>query len=245
LNVFSAANALPGVYLYPLVWPADTLNSREAQMFVSDDFPKFKYGNTITDVDPQWVDPKIYEHEANFILWTKPASYVHALGQPAGNYPAATEWAQWWWIPSGDISDNSVWPVFNGVYTNKQTLKGSIEINVPLGDLNWFPEAKAAWEANKAAIQAHIKNGNETQISIGYLQIGVSNVNTLGQSAYIANDMLKFKGYDKAVNVEVYSILGKKVISANNITEVNVSELAKGVYMVRVNNEKQAYKVMK
>jgi len=474
LNVFSAANALPGVYLYPLVWPADTLNSREAQMFVSDDFPKFKYGNTITDVDPQWVDAKIYEHEANFILWTKPASYIHALGQPAGNYPAATEWAQWWWIPSGDISDNSVWPVFNGVYTNEQTLKGSIEKNVPLGDLNWFPEAKTAWEAKKAAIQTHIKNGNEFQINIGYMQepaptavlkkvvgtpeidgtvdafwadvpansitrsfvgetptigaagttywkavwndqgvyvlvnvnddvfspwwagatpgeawwydqpevymdvnavlkdgdgpggepwtgsvaghhqfapkpieaeigggtplttgsngstfafkvanpayvteyfvpftklldkdgaavnkagvigfdvyvidndvtatsgrkravwsnegvinesynnmddcgtitlgsetvtiVGVSNVNALGQSAYIANDMLKFKGYDKAVNVEVYSILGQKVISAKNITEVNVSELAKGVYMVRVNDGKHVYKVMK
>ncbi len=94
----------------------------------------------------QWTDATIYDHEANFIEWASPANYIHALGQPSENYPPATEWPQYWWIPSGDLSHNSVWPVFDGTYTNEQTLKGSIEKNVPLGDLNWWPEAKAAWE---------------------------------------------------------------------------------------------------
>ncbi len=84
------------------------------------------------------------------------------------NYPPATEWAQYWWIPSGDLSDNSVWPLFDGTYTNEQYLKGSIERNVPLGDLNWWPEAKAAWELKKADVWAHIQAGNESQIDIGY-----------------------------------------------------------------------------
>ena len=170
MNAFCAEQnpKLPGVYLYPLVWPRDTLTSREAQMFGSTDFPNFKYGNTIEDVDPQWTDQAIYEHETLFIEWASPANYVHALGQPSANYPPATEWAQYLWIPSGDLSDNSVWPLFDGTYTNEQYLKGSIERNVPLGDLNWWPEAKAAWELKKADVWAHIQAGNESQIDIGY-----------------------------------------------------------------------------
>jgi hypothetical protein len=170
MNIFCKEQnpPLPGVYLYPLVWPRDTLTSREAQMFGSTDFPKFKFGNYIADVDPQWNDATIYDHEALFIEWASPANYVHALGQPSSNYPPATEWAQYWWIPSGDLSDNSVWPLFDGTYTNEQYLKGSIERNVPLGDLNWWPEAKAAWELKKADVWAHIQAGNTNQIDIGY-----------------------------------------------------------------------------
>jgi hypothetical protein len=141
LNIFAKSKNIPNVYLFPLVWPKDTLSCREAQMFNSTNYPNFKYGNTITNVDPQWTDAKIYAHEANFVKWTKPASYIHALAQPSTAYPAPTEWAQYWWIPSEDISNNSVWPVFNGKYTNPQTLTGSIE-NLPLGDLNWFPASK-------------------------------------------------------------------------------------------------------
>jgi hypothetical protein len=172
MNAFCAEQnpKLPGVYLYPMVWPRDTLTSREAQMFGSTDFPKFKYGHEIEDVDPQWNDATIYDHETDFIAWASPANYVHALGQPPANYPPATEWAQYWWIPSGDLSDNSVWPVFDGTYANEQYMKGSIELNVPLGDLNWWPEAKTAWEAKKADVWAHIQAGNTEQIDIGYGQ---------------------------------------------------------------------------
>jgi hypothetical protein len=170
MNIFCKEQdpPLPGVYLYPLVWPRDTLNSREAQMFGSTDFPKFKFGNYIADVDPQWTDPAIYEHETMFVEWASPSNYIHALGQPPANYPPATEWAQYWWVPSGDIAINDVWPVFDGTYTNEQYLKGSIERNVPLGDLNWWPEAKAAWELKKADVWAHIQAGNTDQIDIGY-----------------------------------------------------------------------------
>jgi hypothetical protein len=235
LNEFSAANGLPGVYLYPLVWPADTLNSREAQMFASDDFPNFKYGNTITDVDPQWEDATIYDHEANFIEWSRPASYIHALGQPAGDYPPATEWAQWWWIPSGDLSDNSVWPVFNGKYTNPETLTGSIEKNIPLGDLNWFPDAKEAWEANYDAIWAHMKAGNETQIDISYFPSAVQNAKAEALSVYPnpAQDVIMVKG-GKMADITIMNVIGRTIRSAQNVSQVNVSDLANGIYFVTV-----------
>ena len=237
LNAFAATQqpALPGVYLYPLVWPADTVNSREAQMFVSNDFPNFKYGNTITNVDPEWNDAKIYEHEANFILWSKPASYIHALGQNPANYPPATEWPQWHWIPSGDISNNSVWPVFDGTYKNSQTLKGSIEKNIPLGDLNWYPEAKTAWEANKAAIWAHIKSGNESQIDIGYFP--ASNPVVMKEALEVypnpASDIIRLKGASNA-NITISTIDGRTIKSVMNASQINVEDIKAGLYFITI-----------
>lgn len=234
LNIFSAARGLPSVYLFPLVWPADTTNCREAQMFVSDDFPHFKYGNTITNVDPQWNDASIYDNEANFIAWTSPASYIHALGQPSENYPPATEWAQYWWIPSGDLSDNSVWPVFDGTYTNRETLKGSIEINIPLGDLNWYPEAKSAWEANLPAIRSHINAGNEEQIDIGYTPTAIKESLSSDILSVFPNpvtDKLTVKGNVNAT-ITIRSIDGRIMKSAMNVSSIDVSEIPNGIYIV-------------
>ena len=100
-----------------------------------------------------------------------------------------------------------------------------------------------------------IRIANDQKYSIGYDQISIASTfqfpTSVGitksspQLAYITNDVLRFKGYNSAVNVEVYSILGQKVFVAKNINKVNVSSLKKGIYLVRVNNGKQAYKVIK
>ena len=73
--------------------------------------------------------------------------------------------------------------------------------------------------------------------------VGITKTST--QFAYIAQNVLRFKGYSSAVDVEVYSILGQKVRSAKNINELDVSSLRNGIYMVRVNGGKQAFKVIK
>ncbi|TSA31836.1 MAG: T9SS C-terminal target domain-containing protein [Porphyromonadaceae bacterium] len=239
LNIFSKANGLPGVYLFPLVWPRDTVNSREAQMFGSTDFPKFKYGNTITDVDPQWTDTRIYVNETNFIKWTRPASYIHALGQPAGNYPPATAWDQWWWIPSGDLSNNSVWPVFDGTYHNARTLTGSLEKNVPLGDLNWYPAAKAAWTEHQSEIWAHIKAGNTDQIDIGYNPASVPNemLESLSVFPNPAKTVLNIKGAENA-DVMIVTIDGRVVLNVKHVSKVNISDLPSGMYFVTITEGK-------
>lgn len=230
LNAFAQTKQLPKVYLFPLVWSKDSLNCREAQMFNSTDFPKFKYGNTITDIDPQWNDPKIYEHEANFIKWTKPANYIHAMGQPSTNYPPASQWTQYWWIPSGDISTNSVWPVFNGKYSNPQTLIGSIE-NLPLGDLNWFPESKAIWQSKKAIIDAHIKAGNTSKINL----TGISEFKDQSIAIYPnpAKSEILIKGVQNA-EVTIMSLDGRALKAVKNVTKVNVSDIANGSYLISI-----------
>lgn len=230
LNNFAKTKNIPNVYLFPLVWSKDSVNCREAQMFNSSNYPGFKYGNTITDIDPAWIDTRIYDNETKFISWTRPASYIHALSQPSGNYPPATEWSQYWWIPSGDISNNSVWPVFNGKYTNPQTLTGSIE-NLPLGDLNWFPASKSVWLSNKSAIEAHIKAGNTFKINL----TGVKNTEYKENGFYPnpAKNIISIVG-SQNVTVSILNLNGAVLKSVSNVSQVNVSDLANGCYLVKI-----------
>ncbi len=51
----------------------------------------------------------------------------------------------------------NIWPLpENFSYTNQQLMAGGTD-GLPLGDLNWFPEAKATYEANKAEFVAEIE----------------------------------------------------------------------------------------
>jgi len=153
------------LYLMPLLYGEEMIStSRETQMFANNVmFPNWKYSNTLTDIDPQWEDTRIYTHSNNFVEWTDPATQIHALNMPSGNFPPASQWKQWHWDLDGDPSFNEAWPVFNGRYTNPTLLTASIE-GLPLGDLNWFPQAKAKWVANKAQIDAHLRATNEEKI---------------------------------------------------------------------------------
>jgi hypothetical protein len=230
MNVWAAANAKPLGYLYDLTWSKDSVNCREAQMFNSTGFPKFKYGNTLRDIDPQWVESKIYEHGTKMIAWTRPASFIHGYGRAATDFPATSLWAQYWWIPSGDISNNSVWPLFNGVYTNPQTLTGSIE-NLPLGDLNWFPTQKALWLSKKPQIEAHIKAGNTAKINL----TAISEIHQQSTIIYPnpAKNEIHIKGAQNA-DVTIMSLDGRTLKFVKNTTMVNISDIANGSYIITV-----------
>jgi hypothetical protein len=174
LNAVNAADGVVPLTYMPLVWDATynetnpdvKFRSRETILFANKtDFPKWNYGNTIDNINPQFEDPKIYQHSNNFVLWTDPASRVHAMGKDPLSVPPVTSWAKWHWDEDGDPGNNVAWPVFNGKYTNPQLLTGSIE-SLPLGDLNWFPAEKAIWLANKPAIEAHIAAGNTGKIAM-------------------------------------------------------------------------------
>jgi hypothetical protein len=89
-----------------------------------------------------------------------------------------------------------------------------------------------------------------SMIGAGQLTLSLDNTalnidRASSRSAYISNSTLKFKGYDNAVDVEIYSILGQKMLTAKKVSELNISDLQKGIYMVRVNNGKQVFKVIK
>ena len=49
------------------------------------------------------------------------------------------------------------------------------------------------------------------------------------------------KGYDKSLNFQIYSLLGKKVFEVNNVTPkttVNLSQFSAGVYMFQIRDNK-------
>jgi len=167
LNAKGKGDGKTWIYFMPLIWPEDSAGiCRETAMFMDNvSFPKWKYGNTMTDQDPAWADQRIYANSDAFVNWTYFATQIHAMGYASDLFPPASEWPKWHWDLDGDPSINSAWPAFNGVYTNPELLKASIE-ELPLGDLNWFPASKALWEANKGAIEAHIKAGNEGRIHL-------------------------------------------------------------------------------
>jgi len=63
------------------------------------------------------------------------------------------------------------------------------------------------------------------------------------KSAFIYDNILKFKGYDSPVNVDIYSVVGQKVKSATNVSTLSVADLNNGLYIVKVGDD--VFKVMK
>ncbi|NOR74340.1 MAG: T9SS type A sorting domain-containing protein [Draconibacterium sp.] len=236
LNVKAIEFEKAQMYYMPLLWPEDSMNAqpghlpRETFLFANDEaFPDWKFGNYTENIDPQWVDQKIYENSAKFVEWTYPASLMHALGVPDTEYPPTSEWTDWHWNPDGDHTINDAWPIFNGVYTNPELLKASIE-NLPLGDLNWYPESMAKWEADKDAIDAHIHAGIEGKFVLTAVE---SQMETGSFRMYPnpAQNELNFDVYGEN-EILIRSIDGRTIMSVYNVSRINISDLNSGMYLV-------------
>ncbi len=238
LNVIAVDSGKPVVNYMPLLWPVDSINAinpnnipRETVLFADDvDFPNWKEGNNKYNLDPQFEDTRIYEHSDKFVEWTRPASLIHALGFPSDRFPPASQWAQYWWDLDGDPSINEAWPVFNGKYTNPELLKASIE-NLPLGDLNWFPEAKAKWASQKDDIDAHIHAGNEGKFIFTGIKSDLE-VNRFSVNIFPNPVSNQFK-LSKVVDVVTVSdIAGRQLRKLINTDIVSVKDLKTGIYFV-------------
>lgn len=255
LNVIQNSDGSPELVYMDLLYgeennetnPDVNLRSRETILFANDtDFPNWKFGNEFKDIDPQFEDAEIYTHSDNFVLWTNPATQIHAMGKSPDDFPNSTEWPSWHWDPDGDKGNNATWPVFNGVYTNSELLTASIE-GLPLGDLNWFMDKKVIWEENKEMIDAHIHAGNTEKIS----ELGIEDGFGIGDfpsKCYpnpvvngIANIEFSIPSVSH-VSVKVFNISGqlvetlldeKKSKGEVNV-ELNTNQLGNGVYFYSI-----------
>ena len=260
LNVVNVSDGVAPLTFMPLIWdstynetnPNVNFRSRETILFKNKiDFPKWNYGNEYNDVDPLFEDPKIYEHSNNFVLWTDPATRIHAMGKAPSSVPPVTTWAKWHWDEDGDPGNNVAWPVFNGKYTNPELLTGSIE-NLPLGDLNWFPAEKAIWLANKAAIEAHIAAGNTNKID---MVLGVKIFDNLGKYGFTyapnpVKDRIQLSANKEIKEMTLYNLLGQKLmrVSLNSTNaSVDISKLKTGTYIIKVSidDAEEAFKIVK
>lgn len=261
------------VNLHPLIWDGNTdpklgadpaeafAASREGHLFnhannTNTDFPMWKYGNVSYDVDPGWNQQLIYDNSAKLVEWQRPASFIHSQGQSAGNYPPPTEWAQWHWDPDGDVAINDTWPLIDGTYTNAELLTGSVA-NLPLGDLNWFPEKKAMWEMYKDEIFAHMKAGNTEK----WGNIGVGPVVEAGSFSKVYpnpmshTSMLEFTLDTPAqVKVSIYNSLGQEVrnvlnemrSSGTHTITIDRGDLKHGLYFysIKAGNKAETQKLL-
>lgn len=113
---------------------APWMNSRTEAMFADD------------ATWPHLVHGTLYEEEINFASeGTDKDLMVQYL---TDIYGGAQEGADWMWDPDGDPV-LITWPVEEDLSYDNTNLLTAAFGGVPLGDLNWFPVEKAAWQAMK------------------------------------------------------------------------------------------------
>ena len=77
---------------------------------------------------------------------------------------------------------------------------------------------------------------DNTAPALGTTNFGYAN-NTISLYPNPANDVLNVSSSNKISKIEVYDLLGRKVASKNNASDVNVAALGKGAYIVKVVKE--------
>lgn len=245
-------------YLLHLIPPAEMADSsREARIFADDaNFPNFKAGNNIEDqpnTNPMFNDQMIYQLTDSAIVWAK-YSAQNFWGFSPGSYPSPENWPYYYYQKDAELGNPTTWPRFDGSYTNSQLLSASIE-KLPLGDLNWFPDKKAIWEANKDDVMEHILNLNESQIDVTSIRrdnhqipnkfdLSQNYPNPFNPSTEIKYSITK----QGKVSLEVYNLLGQKVATIVNETQnpgnytinFDASKLASGVYVYRIQSDNRS-----
>ena len=110
-----------------------------------------------------------------------------------------------------------------------------------MGDLNWFPEAKAKWLANQDLVAAHILSLNEDQITIVGIDESKNTTDAAAFSVYPnpVKDIITVNSVDEMSSLKIYSITGIIYRNIDMTSKANrnidISELADGVYLLKVN----------
>ncbi|MHB8578863.1 MAG: T9SS type A sorting domain-containing protein [Ignavibacteriaceae bacterium] len=248
---------IPPAYFMELGYPKDSARVNQvAGMYNTPQFPYFKFGNYWSNsmnpksiTDPQWTDSKFYTIEDSLYLWTLPAAELNTWGFSAASVnPQPSQIGNWFWLPDTNYGNPVTWPRVNASYKNSTMLTASIE-GLPLGDLNWFPAAKAIWQKNQATVMAHILNENTSVINITSVKqennqtptnfaLSQNYPNPFNPSTEIKYSIAK----SGIVTLKVYNLLGQEVAtlvnqeqkSGNYVVNFDASKLASGVYMYRI-----------
>ncbi|MFP4288231.1 MAG: T9SS type A sorting domain-containing protein [Bacteroidales bacterium] len=102
------------------------------------------------------------------------------------------------------------------------------------------------WGADKNNGYASNYYSGHVTISSEYVgDVNVSEIISQENGAYVYNGILHVRGSEAASMVEVYNVLGAKVKEAQNVRQLPLNDLNNGIYIVRINGERNAFKVIK
>jgi len=257
------------LYLIPMLWEDDTPigytggievvspsdSSRENRILADDvNWPYMKYGNNWYDKDPVFTDMQIYSSNDSmimnlmgwygFVIWREHETFNST---PSYKYEVDR------WAGTDPEDFPVVWPRFDGTYSNEELLTASIE-GLPLGDLNWFPEAKARWMAEKSQIEDHILALNEERYELGP-GLGLQDVSSSATFSVYPNparNVLHLASDVELQTASVFDIAGKLVkevrINGEFSSTLELSDMNSGLYILNiktVSGESHSFKVMK
>jgi hypothetical protein len=196
------------------------------------------YGKTAT---PEWENVteviEIYEDQYEFSFWNK-------AGDGTQRVVIAMDFAKALSYPA---SPDNIGPAHPKVaFQEGDVVILDIKTNAYLGDMTSANRLEHFWAADRNNGYSHIYyNGLVTVSSEIISTVNVQYIDRINQQpkAYVYNGMLHVRGSD-AVNLEVYNVLGAKVKAADNVRELSLHDLKKGIYFVRINNER-AIKVIR
>jgi hypothetical protein len=108
---------------------------------------------------------------------------------------------------------------------------------LPLGDLNWFADKKAKWEAEKDAIMAHILALNEDQYAIPTGIKPVTNESIFGAFPNPGDNAITIRSSVELKSVRFFDVAGKlmKTIEMQNsfTKNIDIADFNKGVYILK------------
>ena len=215
-------------------------NERTQAMFNDrETYPLFTWGRWYENGDPgfaqmpdmidgllRWAHASVHDTPANSELMPK----LRSAGNQAG-LDISEDYDTWNWITFD-------WPVIVDLsYSNPEYLSGGYN-GTPVGDLNWFPEQKEAWLANRDAEYDAIENAldnGETLVSVvdlGGRLPGALNLRQNYPNPFVAGEVtnIAFEVSQAGnVSISVYDALGRQVTTLVN------ENLAAGNYSVEWN----------
>ena len=141
-----------------------------------------------------------------------------------------------------------IWPLVEDLSYTNEDLKTAAMGGFPLGDLRWFPDAKAQWEAQADAEHTRINTWLETGEDPGVVDVKLANSGLPNNYALSQNYPNPFNPTTKIeysipkagyVSLKVYNSLGELVTTlfagqqhpGNYVATFDGSHLASGVYL--------------
>jgi hypothetical protein len=99
------------------------------------------------------------------------------------------------------------------------------------------------WSAN--ANNGYASNYYSGHLTLSDIVTSVSDIKMQKENrVYLYNNMLYVKG-SEPVDLEVYNVVGVRIKVAENVSRLSMHDLKNGIYLIRINNGKEAVKVVK